>query len=106
MLVLSRKLGESIRIGEDIVVTITEIRGGRVKIGISAPEQCGIRRGELQDWNEQPAPTPISANLAAANSRRSSGRADEKRAASVRPAATTRVRLAMETTAETQFVIH
>ena len=46
MLVLSRKCNESIVIG-DITVTVTDIRGDRVKIGIEAPESVNIRRSEL-----------------------------------------------------------
>jgi carbon storage regulator len=47
MLVLSRKVGERIRIAEDIVVVITAIKGDRIKIGIEAPESVRILRGEL-----------------------------------------------------------
>ena len=52
MLVLSRKPGEKIRIGDDIIVTVVEVRGNRVRIGIEAPEDCGIVRGELleMEW--------------------------------------------------------
>lgn len=46
MLVLSRKQGESIIAG-NVTITITEIRGGRVNVAISAPEEVSIRRGEL-----------------------------------------------------------
>lgn len=48
MLVLSRKRNESIHIGEGIVVTVTEVRGNRVRVGISAPPEVSIRRGEIQ----------------------------------------------------------
>lgn len=44
MLVLSRKKDESVRIGSDIVVTILEIRGDKVRIGFSAPENVSIHR--------------------------------------------------------------
>lgn len=47
MLVLSRKITESIRIGDDIVVKVIGIQGHRVKIGISAPGQTPIFRTEL-----------------------------------------------------------
>jgi carbon storage regulator len=47
MLVLSRKKGEQIRIGEDIVITIQRLSGNRVSLGIEAPAKCRITRGEL-----------------------------------------------------------
>ena len=48
MLVLSRKKGEEIRIGDDIIVTVHRLSGNRVSIGIQAPTSCRIIRGELQ----------------------------------------------------------
>jgi carbon storage regulator len=48
MLVLSRKEGEQLMIGDDIVVTINRISGNRVAIGIDAPRNVRIVRGELQ----------------------------------------------------------
>ena len=48
MLVLSRKEGEQLMIGDDIVVTINRISGNRVAIGIDAPRSVRIVRGELQ----------------------------------------------------------
>lgn len=48
MLVLSRKLGESIVIGNNIVVTITRIQGGRIDLGIEAPQDVTILRAELE----------------------------------------------------------
>jgi len=47
MLVLSRKKSESIEIGKNVRVRILEIRGGRVKLGVEAPRQVDVRRG---DW--------------------------------------------------------
>lgn len=46
MLVLSRKVLESIQVGEDIVVSVVEIRGGKVRIGIDAPKHVQIMRAE------------------------------------------------------------
>jgi len=48
MLVLSRKIGERIRIADDIEVVVMAIRGDRIKIGIEAPKSIQILRGELQ----------------------------------------------------------
>ena len=47
MLVLTRKLGESIAIGDDIKVTIIEIKGKQVRIGIEAPQQTAVHREEI-----------------------------------------------------------
>ena len=47
MLILSRKVGEAIRIAEDIVLVVREVKGERVKIGIEAPALVRVLRGEL-----------------------------------------------------------
>jgi carbon storage regulator len=47
MLALTRKLNESIMIGNDIELSILEIRGDQVKIGISAPKSVPIYRKEI-----------------------------------------------------------
>ncbi len=48
MLILSRKVGEQIRIAGDIVVVVTAIQGDRIKIAIEAPKSIRVLRGELQ----------------------------------------------------------
>jgi len=47
MLVLSRRLGESVVIGDDVVVTVLEVRGDVVRIGVDAPRSVQVRRQEL-----------------------------------------------------------
>lgn len=47
MLILNRKAGESLEIGEDITVTVVSIDGGKVRLAISAPKSVPILRGEL-----------------------------------------------------------
>lgn len=49
MLVLSRKVGESIQIAGDIKVTVTEVRGGRVRLSIEAPSSIRVMRKEVTD---------------------------------------------------------
>ena len=49
MLVLERQKGESILIGEEIVLTVTAIGNGRVKIGVQAPPEMLILREEMYD---------------------------------------------------------
>lgn len=48
MLVLSRKVGETIWIGEDVEIVISEVKGEQVKIGIRAPRSVDVIRGELR----------------------------------------------------------
>lgn len=52
MLILSRKLGESIYINEDIEIKIVEVLGDKVKIGINAPRDVKILRSELRQTVE------------------------------------------------------
>ena len=47
MLVLTRKLGETIRIGDQIKVTVLEVRAGQVKLGIDAPSEVKVHREEV-----------------------------------------------------------
>jgi carbon storage regulator len=59
MLVLSRQRDESIIIGDNIVVTIVDIRGDKVRLGIDAPREVSVHRREvyeaIQRENEQAA---------------------------------------------------
>jgi carbon storage regulator len=49
MLVLTRKYGQKIMIGDDIVITVLESRGDAVRIGIEAPEGISIKRAEVYE---------------------------------------------------------
>lgn len=65
MLVLSRRAGESIVIGDDVVVTVLEVRGDVVRVGIDAPRSVRVHREEvyreLQDANRAAAQADESA---------------------------------------------
>lgn len=50
MLVLTRKIGERIRIGDDITLVVTKMAGNRVTLGIEAPKDVRIVRGELEQF--------------------------------------------------------
>jgi carbon storage regulator len=63
MLVLSRKLGEKIRIGEDIIVTVVDIDRGKIRLGIEAPEEVPILRQELLPADSSPTLDEKSALL-------------------------------------------
>ena len=47
MLVLSRRKGEAIQIADDIFVTVSEVKGGRVRLSIDAPKSVRILRQEI-----------------------------------------------------------
>jgi carbon storage regulator len=47
VLVLSRSAGESVIIGTDIVVTVLEVRGDVIRLGVDAPREVAVRRKEL-----------------------------------------------------------
>jgi carbon storage regulator len=49
MLALTRKPGERIMIGENIVITIVEVKGDSIRLAIDAPKEIKIYRGELYD---------------------------------------------------------
>jgi len=47
MLVLNRRNGERVLIGEDIVITVLSLRGGVVRLGITAPKEIAVHREEV-----------------------------------------------------------
>ncbi len=49
MLVLSRQKDESIMIGDDVEITIVDVRGGKVRLGINAPREISVHRREIYD---------------------------------------------------------
>ena len=61
MLVLSRKKNESIVINNDIIVTVVEIRGDKVRLGIVAPKEVPVHRQEVYEaiHGKEPAPAPV-----------------------------------------------
>lgn len=63
MLVLSRKEGERLVIGENVIITINRIAGNRITLGIEAPRDVRIVRGEL-DRRESVAPEMEKGNCA------------------------------------------
>lgn len=47
MLILTRRIGESLRVGDDVEVTILGIKGNQVRIGILAPKEVAVHRAEI-----------------------------------------------------------
>jgi carbon storage regulator len=54
MLVLSRKSGEQVVLGNGITLTVVEVRGDRVRLAFDAPDQIRILRAELACWQGKP----------------------------------------------------
>ena len=65
MLVLSRKLGEKIYIGESICITVVDIDRGKLRLGIVAPRDVPIYRQELLPLNQQRPPQATTTTAAA-----------------------------------------
>ena len=65
MLILTRKTNEKIRIGNDITITIIEVRGDQVKVGVEAPKDVEVFRQEVFNaiQNENRAAVVNTANL-------------------------------------------
>ena len=49
MLILSRRVGETIMVGDEVEVTVLEINGNQVKIGIEAPKEIAVHREEIYE---------------------------------------------------------
>jgi carbon storage regulator len=53
MLVLSRKPGQKLQIGDQITITVLEVHGKVLRLGIEAPTDVRILRAELEDWQSK-----------------------------------------------------
>lgn len=64
MLVLSRKKNESIVINNDVIITVVEIRGDKVRLGIVAPKDVPVHRQEVYEaiHGRSPEPTTVVVN--------------------------------------------
>lgn len=67
MLVLTRRLNQSIKIGDDIEITVVEVRGDQVRLGVTAPRDVSVHRKEIylqiQQENRAASSAPSSGSL-------------------------------------------
>lgn len=65
MLVFSRKMNEVVRIGDDIKITVVDIRDGKVQLGITAPRSVSVHRQEVYEAiQRRAAAKPVTAQPA------------------------------------------
>lgn len=72
MLVLCRRISESVCIGEEVTVTVLSIKGNQVRFGIAAPRSLSVDRGEIWFRKQEELPSPAEADETLPESRRRS----------------------------------
>lgn len=59
MLILTRRVGESVVIGDDVTVTVLGVKGNQVRIGVDAPREVSVHREEIFERIQQENENPV-----------------------------------------------
>lgn len=63
MLILTRRIGESLKIGAHITVTVLGVKGGQVRLGVDAPKDVAVHRQEIYERIQREEPLKRSGNV-------------------------------------------
>jgi len=78
MLILQRRLGESVIIGNDVTVTVLGVKGTQIRLGITAPKDIAVHRKEVYERikaeSQTPSEQPMDGTTAAGECQRRAGR--------------------------------
>jgi carbon storage regulator len=72
MLILTRRVGESVMIGDEVAITVLRVKGNQVRLGVNAPKTVSVQREEIfqriqQEHgasDDEPEPEPLAATVA------------------------------------------
>ncbi|MDD9806220.1 MAG: carbon storage regulator CsrA [Gammaproteobacteria bacterium] len=68
MLILTRRVGEALMIGDDVTITILGVRGGQIRVGVSAPKETPVHREEVYEKMRKEGAAPVpQASIGAAS---------------------------------------
>jgi carbon storage regulator len=60
VLILTRRVGEAVKIGDDVTITVLRIKGNQVRIGVDAPKTLSVRRDELDQRDADAAAREVA----------------------------------------------
>lgn len=67
MLILTRRVGETVMIGDDIAITVLGVKGNQVRVGVNAPKEVSVHREEIYERIKREEQTGISSRRVSSN---------------------------------------